>query len=1009
MSSQISEGNDAALQKRIRQAVYDIRYKARKEELDLRHAYSQYIGKSGLDQTGKEAVQNKLFGKSQQQESKVFESAGSNRYKVRVTDDETGKTYIRFAKRGKINKLRSKGSVEMTGHGSPKGGKNAPSVKKADRKVKLSPTGPAPKKPTKATAKAGIKIKEKPPVLKVEPSKMETKKSDPVGSAVQALRKVVRKEAFIADAAAIAPPTNKKITGEKVDNSKLIKVFPQDGSDPQIGSIKSSYKPVGEVVAEIVYPQQVDEVVGQALGGLVGATAGKDLAAKGLTKVAGALTKAGAPKAIGKALTSKAAPKIAGAAVGSAAGEVLDPFKKNKDKNPVAAAAGGAAGGAIHSAIKSSYKPVGQVVAEILANEDMNKGYEVTNADKKGNTPAWQGYLAGKKKKDGTPLYRKAAHMEEIEAVKPPSKDENIKGQWPFKNTQAEDEGDDGTGRSMYSKWNNAKNRLRSMGLKMNYDLEGDQLIEDAVEYFYEQGITEETIDLIVEEVGLDDFTEFVLDPHQDLVEARSARKAKANAPSYEKVKASVDASDAAKKKAGKGEYSKTYAKRSGETEDSTNYNDKPAAKKVAKKKAKPVATPAKKAATKKKVTTVVKKVAKKDFDGDGKKESPKAEYKGSKDKAIKKAVAKKEGLRGKIAGFVKRGVERHKAATKKASSEIKKIKKVTSDTAKKHSQHRKDFVKGLTEEERLRASGKFTEEEIEAILEASQYDELDNELLQIVEDNLGVKNEDEILELMESGWHRRNPGKKHPLESGSYKPTPSKSAGDVVLDAAKKSSDKEDRMYVAMRRVKDRQKNYSKAKSDAADKLHGEYTSRQSKIKKGASPKEAAAQSHGDFGGKGFNIKRGGRGRKGFHGPGTDRGTGNKAARRAGQEVRDTRVRKEHHQLDANGKVIEHGDGTPSSVEEGKLKSAVGSAVGTVGGVVAGGLAGGVTGAKLGAIGGSALGSALGAKKGRKGSAAVGGAVAGPVGAAIGASYEPSGNYVCESTLVRDILSKKN
>ena len=63
MSSQISEGNDAAFQKRIRQAVYDIRYKARKEELDLRHAYSQYIGKSGLDQTGKEAVQNKLFGK----------------------------------------------------------------------------------------------------------------------------------------------------------------------------------------------------------------------------------------------------------------------------------------------------------------------------------------------------------------------------------------------------------------------------------------------------------------------------------------------------------------------------------------------------------------------------------------------------------------------------------------------------------------------------------------------------------------------------------------------------------------------------------------------------------------------------------------------------------------------------------------------------------------------------------------------------------------------------------
>ncbi len=171
-------------------------------------------------------------------------------------------------------------------------------------------------------------------------------------------------------------------------------------------------------------------------------------------------------------------------------------------------------------------------------------------------------------------------------------------------------------------------------------------------------------------------------------------------------------------------------------------------------------------------------------------------------------------------------------------------------------------------------------------------YDELDEELLQIVEDNLGEKTEDEIMDLMESGWHRRNPGKKHPLETTSLN-KPSKSAGDVVLDAAKKSSDKEDRMYVAMRRVKDRQKNYSKAKSDAADKLHGHYTMRQSARKKGASAKEAAAGSHGDFGGKGFNIKRGGRGQKGWHGPRTDRGTGNKARRRAGEEVKDRDPRK--------------------------------------------------------------------------------------------------------------------
>tara|TARA_Y100001970_G_scaffold241064_1_gene304312 strand:+ start:437 stop:1990 length:1554 start_codon:yes stop_codon:yes gene_type:complete len=44
--------------------------------------------------------------------------------------------------------------------------------------------------------------------------------------------------------------------------------------------------------------------------------------------------------------------------------------------------------------------------------------YEVTAADKKGNTPAWQGYKAGKKNvKTGKPLYKAAAHLkkEEVE------------------------------------------------------------------------------------------------------------------------------------------------------------------------------------------------------------------------------------------------------------------------------------------------------------------------------------------------------------------------------------------------------------------------------------------------------------------------------------------------------------------------------------------------------------------------------------------------------------------
>ena len=47
------------------------------------------------------------------------------------------------------------------------------------------------------------------------------------------------------------------------------------------------------------------------------------------------------------------------------------------------------------------------------------EAYTVTNADKKGNTPAWQGYRAGKKKKDGKPMYRAADHLKDDVEISP--------------------------------------------------------------------------------------------------------------------------------------------------------------------------------------------------------------------------------------------------------------------------------------------------------------------------------------------------------------------------------------------------------------------------------------------------------------------------------------------------------------------------------------------------------------------------------------------------------------
>ena len=47
-----------------------------------------------------------------------------------------------------------------------------------------------------------------------------------------------------------------------------------------------------------------------------------------------------------------------------------------------------------------------------MYTEDQDKGYVVTAADKKGNTPAWQGYKKGvKSKTTGKPLYRAADHL----------------------------------------------------------------------------------------------------------------------------------------------------------------------------------------------------------------------------------------------------------------------------------------------------------------------------------------------------------------------------------------------------------------------------------------------------------------------------------------------------------------------------------------------------------------------------------------------------------------------
>ena len=131
-------------EKRIRQAVYDIRYRARREDITLGQALSQYMQNSKLTPQEQAAVKSQLKEEYEVADMIADATAGAlyrvfvmneqgeidpsqeyieelkatpeRKYHVRVTDKNTGKTYYRYATREKVNQLRANPnirSVEM--------------------------------------------------------------------------------------------------------------------------------------------------------------------------------------------------------------------------------------------------------------------------------------------------------------------------------------------------------------------------------------------------------------------------------------------------------------------------------------------------------------------------------------------------------------------------------------------------------------------------------------------------------------------------------------------------------------------------------------------------------------------------------------------------------------------------------------------------------------------------------------------------------------------------------
>jgi hypothetical protein len=156
------EDSGKSPEQRAKQAVYDIRYRARREDIPLRQAFSQYMQNSSMGGQEQTIVKAKLFGKEgggmkaedfnpafkdaasdnvakalfkvfvegteKEQESisltyvEELDSAEHRKYKVRVTDKNTKRSYVRMATREKINQLRANPnieSVEMTQYGEP--------------------------------------------------------------------------------------------------------------------------------------------------------------------------------------------------------------------------------------------------------------------------------------------------------------------------------------------------------------------------------------------------------------------------------------------------------------------------------------------------------------------------------------------------------------------------------------------------------------------------------------------------------------------------------------------------------------------------------------------------------------------------------------------------------------------------------------------------------------------------------------------------------------------------
>ena len=302
-------GAKEKVEKQARQLAYDVRYKTKQamaqksggkmDPAQVQKAYMSQLAKSPAPPAVKARAKQMLMGENYINVGKLLaDNAASamykvfvehhkkdadgntiphegeeineeeKKYKVRVTDKKTNNSYVRMATRSKISELRANpnvASVEMTEYGTPTKSEKAKGKQTAAVKKGLDPVG----KEDKDIDNDGDHDKT---------DKYLINRRKAIGKAIAAKEEYSWRDGF-AELIEKKDKEEKKITGEGVNNKKLIKVFPDDvkeGAATALGGAIAG--PVGAGVVGGVKSKKgrkLKGAAGSAGGAYIGGMAGK--------------------------------------------------------------------------------------------------------------------------------------------------------------------------------------------------------------------------------------------------------------------------------------------------------------------------------------------------------------------------------------------------------------------------------------------------------------------------------------------------------------------------------------------------------------------------------------------------------------------------------------------------------------------------------------------------------------------------------------------------------------